>query len=124
MLFAFILYARLGLWTQGKVNVVVANSAGGLVQVPQYLLEAATDAGQGAQCNIICTQPRRIAAISVAERVASERGDSPPGTPGQLSSSCTQSPISINAALLAEQSAWLPDKACCTISASYVSPQT
>lgn len=59
------------------------------LQVPQYLLEAATEAGQGAQCNIICTQPRRIAAISVAERVASERGDSPPGTPGQPPPPCT-----------------------------------
>lgn len=53
------------------------------MQVPQYLLEAAVEGGQGAQCNIICTQPRRIAAISVAERVATERGDSAPGTPGQ-----------------------------------------
>lgn len=53
------------------------------LQVPQYVLEAATEAGEGGQCNIICTQPRRIAAISVAERVANERGDSPPGTPGQ-----------------------------------------
>ena len=51
-------------------------------QVPQYLLEAATEGGQGGQCNIICTQPRRIAAISVAERVAAERGDSAPGSPG------------------------------------------
>ena len=57
----------------------------GALQVPQYLLEAATEAGEGGQCNIICTQPRRIAAISVAERVANERGDSPPGTPGQQS---------------------------------------
>lgn len=80
LLLALILIACLGLCTWG--NVVVASPAGCLIQVPQYLLEAATEAGQGAQCNIICTQPRRIAAISVAERVASERGDSPPGTPG------------------------------------------
>lgn len=26
-------------------------------------------------CRIICTQPRRLAALSVAERVASERGE-------------------------------------------------
>jgi HrpA-like RNA helicase len=31
--------------------------------------------GEGARCNVICTQPRRIAAISVARRVASERGE-------------------------------------------------
>jgi len=60
----------------------------GALQVPQYLFEAATEAGEAGQCNIICTQPRRIAAISVAERVANERGDSPPGTPGQQSLIC------------------------------------
>lgn len=52
------------------------------MQVPQYLLEAAAEAGSGAACSVICTQPRRIAAISVAERVADERGEPPPGKPG------------------------------------------
>ena len=33
----------------------------------------ATLARQGARCNIICTQPRRISAIGVSERVADER---------------------------------------------------
>lgn len=28
---------------------------------------------QGAYCNIICTQPRKISALSVADRVAFER---------------------------------------------------
>lgn len=32
--------------------------------------------GQGAHCNIICTQPRKISAISVADRVAYERKES------------------------------------------------
>lgn len=31
---------------------------------------------RGADCSIICTQPRRISAISVATRIASERGES------------------------------------------------
>lgn len=31
---------------------------------------------RGADCNIICTQPRRISAISVAARISSERGES------------------------------------------------
>lgn len=31
---------------------------------------------RGADCNIICTQPRRISAISVSARVSSERGES------------------------------------------------
>ena len=43
---------------------------GKTTQVPQYVLEAA---GDGA--SIICTQPRRIAAIGVAERVADEIGE-------------------------------------------------
>ena len=51
-------------------------------QVPQYLLEAATEAGQGACCSIVCTQPRRIAAMSVAERVADEMGQVSPGAEG------------------------------------------
>ena len=43
---------------------------GKTTQVPQYVLEAAPNSA-----NIICTQPRRIAAIGVAERVADEVGE-------------------------------------------------
>jgi HrpA-like RNA helicase len=39
-------------------------------QVPQFLLD---DPQIGPTANILITQPRRISAISVAERVASER---------------------------------------------------
>jgi hypothetical protein len=45
------------------------------MQVPQFLLEQAVLSGQGASCHVIVTQPRRIAAMSVAERVAVERGE-------------------------------------------------
>ena len=45
------------------------------VQVPQYILENYSEHGMGANCNIIVTQPRRISAISIAERVAMERGE-------------------------------------------------
>lgn len=31
--------------------------------------------GNGSLCKIVCTQPRRISAITVAERVASERAE-------------------------------------------------
>lgn len=48
---------------------------GKTTQIPQFILESQIDSGNGALCNIICTQPRRISAISVAERVASERGE-------------------------------------------------
>lgn len=39
----------------------------------QYILDDYIQSGQGASCNIVVTQPRRISAVSVAERVASER---------------------------------------------------
>ena len=37
------------------------------------LLEEAWEAGRGAR--IMCTQPRRISAVSVAERIAQERSE-------------------------------------------------
>ena len=42
-------------------------------QIPQFILDEALDAGRAAGINIVCTQPRRVAAIGVAER----RGFSP-----------------------------------------------
>lgn len=41
-----------------------------LLQVPQYVLDAAIRDGRGAECSIVCTQPRRISAVGVAGRVA------------------------------------------------------
>ncbi|KAL6718453.1 hypothetical protein ACLMJK_004543 [Lecanora helva] len=55
--------------------IVGATGSGKTTQVPQILLEELTKQGQGASCNVICTQPRRIAAISVAKRVAIERAE-------------------------------------------------
>ena len=44
-------------------------------QVPQFLLDAMlSDGAKGAAASLLCTQPRRLAAIGVAERVAAERG--------------------------------------------------
>ncbi|CAD5192144.1 unnamed protein product [Musa acuminata subsp. malaccensis] len=40
--------------------------------------------GLGGYCNIVCTQPRRLAAISVAERVSDERCEPSPGSDGSL----------------------------------------
>ncbi|CAN0181828.1 unnamed protein product, partial [Ectocarpus sp. 4 AP-2014] len=48
-------------------------------QVPQFLLD---DPGIGPGCKIVCTQPRRISAIAVAERIAEERGERIGGTVG------------------------------------------
>lgn len=55
--------------------IVGATGSGKSTQVPQILLEDAIAKGKGALCNIVCTQPRRIAAISVARRVAVERAE-------------------------------------------------
>uniref|UniRef100_A0A7N0VCD2 RNA helicase n=1 Tax=Kalanchoe fedtschenkoi TaxID=63787 RepID=A0A7N0VCD2_KALFE len=48
---------------------------GKTTQIPQFILESEIDSVRGATCSIICTQPRRISAISVSERVATERGE-------------------------------------------------
>lgn len=54
---------------------VAATGSGKTTQIPQIILDDHIDRGEGAHCNIICTQPRRLAALSVAERVAKERGE-------------------------------------------------
>ena len=46
---------------------------GKTTQVPQFLLDDAIDREEGGICNIVCTQPRRVAATSIAERVSVER---------------------------------------------------
>ncbi len=53
---------------------------GKTTQVPQYVLDDATLRGD--ECSVIVTQPRRVAAISIAERVAFERGEAGPGAVG------------------------------------------
>nr|TKW16987.1 hypothetical protein SEVIR_5G335400v2 [Setaria viridis] len=53
---------------------------GKTTQVPQYILDHMW--GKGESCKIICTQPRRISAISVAERISAERGEAVGDTVG------------------------------------------
>ncbi|GAV86513.1 DEAD domain-containing protein/Helicase_C domain-containing protein/HA2 domain-containing protein/OB_NTP_bind domain-containing protein [Cephalotus follicularis] len=71
-----------------KENIVLVvcgeTGCGKTTQVAQFILDDMIESEQGGHCNIICTQPRRIAAISVAERVADERCEPSPGSDGSL----------------------------------------
>ncbi|XP_063990992.1 3'-5' RNA helicase YTHDC2-like [Diachasmimorpha longicaudata] len=55
--------------------VIIAGETGSgkTTQVPQYILEHCQLKNQA--CRIVCTQPRRLSAVSVAERVAFERNE-------------------------------------------------
>ena len=48
---------------------------GKTTQVPQFILDDLIERSQGGATNIVCTQPRRLSAVGVAERVARERGE-------------------------------------------------
>jgi HrpA-like RNA helicase len=51
-------------------------------QVPQQILDATIMANAGGRTKIVCTQPRRISAIGLADRVADERCESVGDTVG------------------------------------------
>ncbi|KAL1505238.1 hypothetical protein ABEB36_004845 [Hypothenemus hampei] len=57
-----------------QVTIISSETGSGkTTQIPQYILEEA--ALKKIPCKIICTQPRRIAAIAAAQRVSYERGE-------------------------------------------------
>ncbi|MEE6501077.1 hypothetical protein FKM82_004056 [Ascaphus truei] len=59
-----------------QVTVVSGETGcGKTTQVTQFILDDYINRGKGSACHIVCTQPRRISAISVAERVAAERAE-------------------------------------------------
>lgn len=59
-----------------SVTIIRGNTGcGKTTQVCQFILDDYIRSGQGAHCNIVVTQPRRISAVSVADRVANERAE-------------------------------------------------
>ncbi|WFD41673.1 RNA helicase [Malassezia psittaci] len=58
------------------VLIAGETGCGKTTQVPQFLLDDAIERCSGSECNIVVTQPRRVSAMGVAARVASERGES------------------------------------------------
>jgi len=59
---------------ENPIIIIRGNTGcGKTTQVCQFILDDYIASGQGAYCSIVVTQPRRISAVSVADRVAAER---------------------------------------------------
>ncbi|CAG0914235.1 unnamed protein product [Notodromas monacha] len=71
--------ARVEILDTIKENRIViikgSTGCGKTTQVPQFILDEHLLCGSGAFCNIVVTQPRKICAVSVADRVANERSE-------------------------------------------------
>lgn len=68
--------AILDLIRRNRVVVLSGDTGcGKSTQMPQYILDSYALEHRGTDCNIIVTQPRRLAALSLAQTVASHRGE-------------------------------------------------
>ncbi|XP_048384755.1 ATP-dependent RNA helicase DHX30 isoform X2 [Stegostoma tigrinum] len=60
---------------ENQVIVIAgATGCGKTTRIPQFILEKFITDNRGAHCNILITQPRRISAVSVGQRVGYEMG--------------------------------------------------
>jgi ATP-dependent RNA helicase DHX29 len=61
---------------QNQVTIICGDTGcGKSTQIPSFVLEH--ELSQGKPCKVYCTQPRRISAISLAQRVSEELGEAP-----------------------------------------------
>ncbi|PIK57382.1 putative ATP-dependent RNA helicase DHX29 [Apostichopus japonicus] len=61
---------------QHSVILIAGETGSGKsTQIPQFILEDIVNSGKGADSFVMCTQPRRISAISLANRVCQEIGE-------------------------------------------------
>ncbi|ORY45130.1 P-loop containing nucleoside triphosphate hydrolase protein [Rhizoclosmatium globosum] len=62
---------------ENRVTIISGETGcGKSTQVPQFILDDAILSSRGAVTKILVTQPRRISALGLADRVSSERGES------------------------------------------------
>ncbi|EPS30814.1 hypothetical protein PDE_05766 [Penicillium oxalicum 114-2] len=75
----------LNLIKEETYSIVVAETGSGKsTQVPQMILNDAIEESKGGHCNVLCIQPRRIAARMLAQRVAHERLENIGNTVGYM----------------------------------------
>uniref|UniRef100_A0A5S6PZF0 RNA helicase n=1 Tax=Trichuris muris TaxID=70415 RepID=A0A5S6PZF0_TRIMR len=74
---AFIIKSELLTTLEDHQVVVVAGDTGcgKTTQIPQFIFDDYVAKLKGAECNIVVTQPRRISAVSMANRIAFERAE-------------------------------------------------
>lgn len=63
------------IWSNQITLISGETGCGKTTQIPQFILDKCIMDGVGSSARIICTQPRRISAISVCERVSEERDE-------------------------------------------------